>query len=86
MVKPLFGEVRDGLDLGHCGIFAALLVIAIVFDLRKRRGMARSFTRDATGLTRQEALRARRVEAARLDAASGVPPRTDGGFGGTGSP
>jgi len=75
-----------GLIWAIVGIFAALLVIAIVFDLRKRRGMTRSFTRDATGQARKEALRARRVEAARLDAASGVPPRTDGGFGGTGSP
>ena len=68
------------------GVFAALLVVAVVVDLRRRRGMRRPASRAAAGRTRAEALRARRVEAARLDAASGVPPWADGSFGGAGSP
>lgn len=76
-----------GLTWVVVGVFAALLVVATIVDLSKRRrGMRRSLSRGAAGRTRAEALRARRVEAARLDAASGVPPRADGSFGGTGSP
>lgn len=75
-----------GLIWATLGAFAVLLVVAIVVDFNRRRGMGRSFSRGAAGRARGEAFRARRVEAARLDAATGVPPRADGSFGGIGSP
>ena len=67
-----------GLTWFVLAVFAALLCVGLVSDLKRRRGVLRTLPRGVWERARKDALHAERLRVAHLHDTSGVPPSVAG--------